>query len=129
MKNLITALLLLCFHGRTFSQKTSLKINCSEDTKYVKLIGGGMILHTTCKENELNYFFFINNQSDTVGELLNRDYDILGKKMKITSSGPDFFVVRKNKQSGKYQYTFGTKSWYFDKPKRQGWSTGNREDP
>lgn len=133
MKTLITFFLVIGLPSLAFTQTNSEIKNtpCDEITKrreYKEMLGEGIILHKSCKDST-HYFFLLQERTDTIGELLNEDYRILGHKLKITSTGSRFFVVRGSYPKGKYQYDRNNKSWYFDRIYPSGWSIGNREDP
>lgn len=117
----------------TFAQNISklTDIDCEEIKKkreYVQTRGRGTLLHISCKDLT-HIFFLLEEEIDSSGVLLNSSYKVSGKNLKLTSVGPDFFVVKRKSTPAKYQYTFKTKSWRFDKAVPPSWSTGNREDP
>ncbi len=104
---------------------------CDEEKtrEYVRALGHGLLLHTTCADST-HFFFLIDQKTDTIGKWLNEKYTVRGTKLKITSIGNKFFVVRKSKHSrGRYQYDFKKYSWHYSDIPSSSWSTGNREDP
>ncbi len=132
MKTFITVAFWL-FPFITFTQNISklTDIDCEEIEKkreYVQALGRGTLLHISCKD-QTHLFFLLQERLDSSGVLLNSSYKVAGKNLKLTSVGPDFFVVKRKSAPTKYQYTFKTKSWRFDKAVPPSWSTGNREDP
>ncbi len=132
MRNLIT-LVFLVLPYVTFGQSLSRisEVTCEEIQKkreYKKVLGKGVLLHISCVDST-HFFFLLKEKADSSGILLNSSYEVKGKNLKVTSTGPDFFVVKRKSAPTKYQYTFKTKSWRFDKAVPPSWSTGNREDP
>ncbi|MEZ4103434.1 MAG: hypothetical protein R3B55_02690 [Candidatus Paceibacterota bacterium] len=132
MKTLITLLFLFTLTLNTEAQKlfNINNIDCEEIIKkreYRNTNGKGTLLHISCKDRS-HFFFLIQNKTDTAGIFLNENYEITGKNLKVTSSGPSFFVVKRKYASEKYQYNFSTNSWNFDKITPPSWSTGDREE-
>lgn len=106
-------------------------LDCKENIKrieYTQILTKGFVLHITCYDLS-HHFFLLNQKTDTVGVTLNPNYRVFGRGLMITSSGPDFFVVKRKHGAEKYQYNFSTSSWSFDKIVPPTWSTGNREGP
>ncbi len=117
----------------TFTQNISklTDIDCEEIKKrreYKQVLGRGTLLHISCKDLT-HFFLLLEEETDSSGILLNSSYKVIGRNLKLTSVGPDFFVVKRKSVPTKYQYTFETKSWRLDKAVSPSWSTGNREDP
>lgn len=134
MKIFVTLCFLFFFHLIVYTQNVSRidKVDCKEIQKkreYAEVFGQGTLLHLSC-EDLTHIFFLLENRSDSSGILLNKKYTVRGKNLKVTSVGPDFFVVQKSgKDFRQYQYTFTTNSWSLSKIVSPPYSTGNREDP
>lgn len=118
---------ILCAQAPT---RSTVNLCGTEKTReYVSAPGHGLLVHTTCTDST-HFFFLIDQKTDSIGTWLNEKYTVRGIKLKVTSIGNQFFVVRKSKHSsGRYQYDFRKYSWHYSNIPSSSWSTGDREDP
>ncbi len=98
-------------------------------TRYYRIPGQGILIQLRYKSGE-NFFFMVNDRESREGDFINEDYPINQRRLKMTSAGPMFFVLRRSKHAPeKYQYSFDTKSWSYDKIPSSSWRVGDREGP
>lgn len=134
MKNIFLLSVMICITTWANAQSCDFLIPeegrfCPKSKERLYVIPGeGILRHIKCPKNKGGDIFILSSNTEILyGCLLNKDYDLGTKKMRVKSTGPKFFTVKAG--SVKYKYDFRFKSWTVLKKMDPGLSTGNREDP